>query len=160
MIEQYLSEIVYGGIDGVITTFSIVAGSTGGELLRNVIVILGLSNVLSDGYSMGVSRFISSETEITQGVLENKNAFISGIITFISFIIVGITPILPFFVYDGECAKKISLLIASTVFFGIGALKGFILNQNILYNGVEVLMVGLSAALISYYVGNFASNLV
>ena len=41
MIDQYLSEFVYGGIDGIITTFSIVAGSTGGDLLKNVIIILG-----------------------------------------------------------------------------------------------------------------------
>ena len=41
-MEQYLAEFVYGGIDGIITTFSIVAGSEGGNLLRNVIIILGI----------------------------------------------------------------------------------------------------------------------
>tara|TARA_Y100000287_G_C14153689_1_gene321027 strand:+ start:127 stop:612 length:486 start_codon:yes stop_codon:yes gene_type:complete len=160
MIEQYLSEFVYGGIDGIITTFSIIAGSTGGHLLKNVIVILGISNVLSDGYSMGISRYISSKTEIKQGLLRNKNAFISSLVTFFSFIIVGILPVVPFFMYDGNFAKQISLLIASIVFFTIGALKGKILKESLLYSGLEVLGIGLTAAFISYFVGEYVSNLV
>lgn len=158
MLEQYLSEFVYGGIDGIITTFSIVAGSSGGDLLKNVILILGLSNVLSDGYSMGVSRYVSSKTEIKQGLLKNKNALISSLVTFISFVIVGITPILPFFVYNGDMAKKISLVIACIVFFTIGALKGKVLKESVLYGGLEVLSVGLTAALISYFVGDYVGE--
>ena len=160
MIEQYLSEFVYGGIDGIITTFSIIAGSTGGDLLKNVIVILGISNVLSDGYSMGISRYISSKTEIKQGLLKNKNAFISGLVTFISFIIIGIMPVVPFFMYDGNFAKQISLVIACIVFFTIGALKGKILKENILYGGLEVLSIGLTAAFISYFVGEYVSYFI
>lgn len=158
MINQYLSEFVYGGIDGIITTFSIIAGSTGGNLVKNVIVILGISNVLSDGYSMGISRYISSKTEIKQGILKNKNSFISGLITFLSFIIVGITPVVPFFIYNGNTAKTLSLLVACVVFFTIGVLKGKILKENILFGGLEVLGIGLSAAFISYFVSEFVSN--
>ena len=158
MINQYLSEFVYGGIDGIITTFSIIAGSTGGDLVKNVILILGISNVLSDGYSMGISRYISSKTEIKQGILKNKNSFISGLITFLSFIIVGITPVVPFFIYNGNTAKTLSLLVACVVFFTIGVLKGKILKENILFGGLEVLGIGLSAAFISYFVSEFVSN--
>ena len=157
MIEQYLSEFVYGGIDGIITTFSIVAGSTGGDLLKNVIIILGISNVLSDGYSMGISRYISSKTEIKQGLLKNKNALVSSLVTFFSFIAVGITPIVPFFMYNGDFAKQLSLFIACIVFFTIGALKGKILKESVLYGGLEVLGIGLSAAFISYFVGEYVS---
>lgn len=157
MIDQYLSEFVYGGIDGIITTFSIVAGSTGGDLLKNVIIILGISNVLSDGYSMGISRYISAKTEIKQGLLKNKNSFISGLVTFLSFIFVGITPIVPFFIYNGNMAKTLSLMIACVVFFTIGVLKGKVLKENMLLGGLEVLGIGLTAAFISYFVGEYVS---
>jgi VIT1/CCC1 family predicted Fe2+/Mn2+ transporter len=131
-MSLYLSEFVYGGIDGIITTFSIVAGSSGGSLLRNVILILGLSNVVSDGFSMGVSRYVSSKTEIKQGFLKDKNPTISGIVTFVSFILVGILPLLPFiFMRNSKNNKNttyISLSIALVVFFSIGYLKGIVVK--------------------------------
>ena len=122
MIDQYLSEFVYGGIDGIITTFSIVAGSTGGDLLKNVIIILGISNVLSDGYSMGISRYISSKTEIKQGLLKNKTSFISGLVTFLIHHCWN-NPNSTFFIYNGNMAKTLSLLIACVVFFYYWCIK-------------------------------------
>jgi vacuolar iron transporter family protein len=157
--EQFLGEFIYGATDGIITTFSIVAGAAGGDLVQRVITILGVSNVLSDGYSMGVSRYLSAKAEIEQGLLTNKNAVESGIVTFISFVVIGVLPILPFFLYSGYKAKKISLAIATILFALIGIIKGMILKQPILNKGIESLFIGLSAALISYFVGVIVNRL-
>jgi predicted membrane protein (TIGR00267 family) len=63
-------------------------------------------------------------------------------------------PILPFFfIKSDEIAKKISLGVASIIFFLIGYIKGFVIKENKLYAGMETLLIGLSAALISYAVG-------
>lgn len=157
--EQFLGEFIYGATDGIITTFSIVAGAAGGDLIQRVITILGISNVLSDGYSMGVSRYLSAKAEIEQGLLKEKNAAQSGIYTFISFVVVGVMPILPFFFYKGNKAKKISLTIATILFAMIGFIKGIVLKQPVLGKSLETLFIGLSAALISYYVGIFVNKL-
>ena len=159
-MSLYLSEFVYGGIDGIITTFSIVAGSSGGSLLRNVILILGLSNVVSDGFSMGVSRYVSSKTEIKQGFLKEKDPTISGIVTFVSFILVGILPLLPFiFMRNSKNNKNttyISLSIALVVFFSIGYLKGIVVKEKNPYKSAfEILLLGLIASLISYTIGKY-----
>lgn len=159
LYEQFLAEFIYGATDGIITTFSIVAGATGGELIQRVITILGISNVLSDGYSMGISRYLSSKAEIEQGLLKDKNAIQSGVFTFISFVIIGIMPILPFFIYNGNKAKTISLIIAIILFAMIGYIKGYILKQSVFNKSMETLFIGLSAALISYYVGIFVNKI-
>ncbi len=39
-----LADAVLGAVDGVVTTFAVVAGSTGGELPLPVIMILGMAN--------------------------------------------------------------------------------------------------------------------
>ena len=164
-MSLYLSEFVYGGIDGIITTFSIVAGSSGGSLLRNVILILGLSNVVSDGFSMGVSRYVSSETEIKQGLLKEKDPTISGIVTFLSFVLVGILPLLPFiFMRNSKNNKNttyISLSIALVVFFSIGYLKGIVVKEKNPYKSAfEILLLGLIASLISYTIGKYTSKYI
>lgn len=61
--SQYLGEMVYGGLDGIITTFAVVSGVAGAELGSNVILILGLANLLADGFSMATGAYLSSKSE-------------------------------------------------------------------------------------------------
>ena len=156
---KYLSEFVYGGIDGIITTYSIIAGSSGGELVKQVILILGISNVISDGYSMGISRYISSQTEIKQGLLREKSSLMSGLVTFISFVLIGMLPVLPFLVYDGAQAQRISFYIACAVFFLIGVVKGYFLEDRAIRSGIQTLLIGLTAAGLSYGIGKYVSRI-
>jgi VIT1/CCC1 family predicted Fe2+/Mn2+ transporter len=160
-MDAYLSEFIYGSIDGIITTFSIIAGSTGGGLGRNVIIILGLSNVLSDGYSMGVSRYLSAVAEQQQGLTTSKKPpLFSGLITFFSFVGVGMVPILPFMTrFARETANRVSLGMALLSFLSIGLIKGVVISSaRPLQSGIQSLFVGLSAALISYGVGKYVGH--
>ncbi|NAS12924.1 VIT1/CCC1 transporter family protein [Poritiphilus flavus] len=61
--EKYLGEFVYGGIDGCVTTFAVVAGSVGAGLDSAVIIILGFANLLADGFAMSVGAFLSTKSE-------------------------------------------------------------------------------------------------
>ena len=63
-IEAYLPEMVYGSIDGIVTTFAVVAGASGAGLGINVILILGVSNLVADGLSMSIGSFLSKKSEI------------------------------------------------------------------------------------------------
>jgi len=60
----YLRDSVYGGIDGAITTFAIVAGVEGAGLSHSVIVALGIANVLADGFSMAASNYTGTKAEL------------------------------------------------------------------------------------------------
>ena len=61
---NYLRDWVYGGIDGAVTTFAIVAGVVGAQLSSGIILILGLANLLADGFSMAASNYSGTKTEI------------------------------------------------------------------------------------------------
>ena len=52
--EDYLSEFVYGGIDGAVTTFAVVAGATGASFEVKILLVLGFANLIADGFSMSV----------------------------------------------------------------------------------------------------------
>lgn len=60
---NYLKDWVLGGIDGAVTTFAVVAGVAGAELSTKVILILGLANLLADGFSMAASNFSGMKAE-------------------------------------------------------------------------------------------------
>ena len=86
MNGNYVKSMVYGGLDGIVTTFAVVAGATGGALSLDVVIILGFANLLADGLSMAVGDFLSSKSEgefventIKKRRLDFKNDFSSEV---------------------------------------------------------------------------------
>jgi len=69
---KYIKSIVYGGMDGIITTFAVVAGVVGAELAIGIVLIMGLANLLGDGLSMGIGDYLSSKSEIEYQKDERK----------------------------------------------------------------------------------------
>lgn len=61
--DQYIGEMVYGGLDGIITTFAVVSGVAGAQLGSGIILVLGLANLLADGLSMATGAYLSSKSE-------------------------------------------------------------------------------------------------
>ena len=63
---NWVSDFVYGGIDGAVTTFAVVAGVEGASLSIPIILILGFANLFADGFSMAVGKYSSDKAEIEQ----------------------------------------------------------------------------------------------
>ncbi len=61
--HQYLGEMVYGALDGIITTFAVVSGVAGASLGYNVVLILGLANLFADGFSMAIGAYLAFISE-------------------------------------------------------------------------------------------------
>ena len=61
--HNYLRDFVYGGIDGAVTTFAVVAGTIGADLPARVVLILGAANLVADGFSMASSNFLGTRAE-------------------------------------------------------------------------------------------------
>lgn len=57
-----MSDFLLGGVDGVVTTFAVVAGSAGGQLSATIVIILGLANLVADGFSMAVSNYLGTKS--------------------------------------------------------------------------------------------------
>ncbi|WP_226664297.1 VIT1/CCC1 transporter family protein [Microbulbifer aggregans] len=58
-----LSDLVLGAIDGCVTTFAIVSGAFGAGFPSLVVLVMGIANLLADGFSMGVSNYEAVSTE-------------------------------------------------------------------------------------------------
>lgn len=62
-LGEYIRSVIFGGFDGIITTFSIVAGAHGSNSGTIAVVIIGLSGVIADGLSQSMADFLSSKAE-------------------------------------------------------------------------------------------------
>ncbi len=61
--HSYVRDLVYGAIDGTVTTFAIVAGVTGAGLPAGTILVLGVANLLADGFSMAASNYLGTRAD-------------------------------------------------------------------------------------------------
>src|ERR1700693_573264 len=61
---NYLRDWIYGGIDGTVTTFAIVAGVVGADLPGKVVLVLGLANLVADGFAMGAGNYSATKAEV------------------------------------------------------------------------------------------------
>ncbi|MGD0173703.1 MAG: VIT1/CCC1 transporter family protein [Anaerolineales bacterium] len=61
--SQYIGDMVLGGLDGIMTSFAVVSGVAGAKLGLNVVMIMGLANLLADGFSMALGSFLSLRSE-------------------------------------------------------------------------------------------------
>lgn len=72
-ISEYLKEIVYGGSDGIVTTFAVVAGFAGAQSSEvaqysiMVVLLFGTANLFADASSMGLGNILS--------ILADKDVF-------------------------------------------------------------------------------------
>ncbi|PIQ68657.1 MAG: hypothetical protein COV91_02980 [Candidatus Taylorbacteria bacterium CG11_big_fil_rev_8_21_14_0_20_46_11] len=168
--EKYLAEFVYGAIDGTVTTFAIVSGVVGANLSPSIVLVLGLANVFADGFSMASSNFLAerSEQALHHGITpptEVKAPFKTASITFVSFVVVGFIPLLPFtlaFFIPALVPYQfmLSIVLTGLAFVGIGAVRGVVTKHRPIRSAFETLLVGGLAALISFVVGYMLRGLV
>lgn len=226
--ENYFKEVIYGGIDGIITTFAVVAGFSGAafsnetttQLSFLVVLLFGLANLFADGVSMGLGNFLSvksdqdlyksarrkEEKEVKENpqfefdetvtILMKKgysaedahamallyqknesywvdfmmvyelemtnptgtNAMFTGLATFVSFLVFGAIPLLPFML--GLSADRDTIFIYSIIgtciaLVLLGLLKWKVAGSHLWKSLFEVVIVGGSAALVAFMVGSF-----
>ncbi len=223
--EDYLGEFVYGGIDGCVTTFAVVAGAVGAGLDSSIIIILGFANLFADGLSMSIGAYLSSKSEKAnyqkhkkkeywevehmpeaeteeirvifrekgfKGELleqivavitsdkdkwvdmmmkeelemheDPKSPFLIGLVTFVSFLLIGLIPLLTY-VWDMVSAVSGDLFVWASVLTGlgftiIGGLKAYVTQTHIGKGILETLVLGAIAAFVAYYVGDVLEHLI
>lgn len=226
--KDYFKEVIYGGIDGIVTTFAVVAGFTGAAVAENavvelsflVVLLFGLANLFADAASMGLGNYLSvrseqdlyaaarakeeemlknhsederratieiligkgfsrEQAETVASIYENnpdywldfmmnhehevadprgENPIYTGFATFISFLIFGAIPLIPFMTGSGGEAETVFKLSALGTFLALivlGLLKWKVIGAKLWSSLLEVLLVGGTAALIAYTVGTF-----
>jgi len=166
-ISGYLPEFVYGSIDGTVTTFAIISGIAGANLDASIVLILGFSNVLADGFSMASSNYLSEESHQAQitSLIGKTTPWKTALVTFISFILVGSMPMIayvlaPFIPSLQGNEFLVASIITGITFVIIGTIRGKVADVHILKTALQTLCIGAIAAGVSYGVGAFLGNII
>lgn len=160
-IKSILPTLVYGGSDGAVTTFSVMAGAYGAGLDPRIVIILGCANLASDGFSMASADYLSEESK---DKATSKKSLSDAVVTFFSFMIVGLIPLTPFLVELVTplpvSAFALSAFCTFIAFIGMGYLRGHALGKNKTIMIIQSVSIGMLCALVAYFVGEFISGVL
>ena len=157
--RHYLGDLVFGANDGLITTFAVVSGVAGAGLSPSVVLILGVANLLADGFSMGTSNFLAIRSAaLVDGVSRGiREPLLHGMATFAAFVVVGAFPLAGFVL--GGSSFGASSAVTGASLFAVGAARSMVVPKGWFRSGLEVALVGAAAAAVSYGAGAFLGNL-
>ncbi|HUF13949.1 MAG TPA: VIT1/CCC1 transporter family protein [Longimicrobiales bacterium] len=164
VLRHYLGDLVYGANDGIITTFAIVAGVAGADLPGAVVIILGVANLIADGFSMGASNFLSLRSKATMerihvGRVSEPFALRHGLATFLAFVTIGVIPLLGYILpFRGDPFVVASVMTLSAMFV-VGASRSFVSGGRWWSEGAEMLAVGATAAAVAFGLGRLVAAL-
>ncbi len=164
---KYIGDIVYGANDGIITTFAVVAGVAGAELFPKIVVVLGIANLLADGFSMAASNYLARKSEQeyqdTLGETQNraeKNPWKNALATFVSFVLAGFIPLIPY-VFGIEVDTFLLAIISTSIaLFAVGSLRSLVTGTKWWLAGTEMLLIGALAATVAYVIGDLLGSLI
>lgn len=160
-----LRDIVFAADEGIVTTFSIVAGSTGAGLHANVPIILGLANIIADGFSMGTGIYLGIKSELEMDKKDKTlvkiegNPFSHSLVSFLSFAFFGFLTLIPF-LFNLPNKFVISGIIVGVLLFAIGLLKTIFTKRNSIKSAFEMLLIGGFSAFAAYMVGFLVDRLI
>ena len=166
LARHYLSDLVYCANDGIITTFAVVSGVAGAALEPRIVVILGVANLLADGFSMGASNFLairSNQAALRADGDEPTEPFPvrHAVATFGAFVVAGAVPLLSYVTNLAPTAAFTTAVILTLVtLFLLGASRAFVTDGSWVKSGCEMLLVGSAAAAVAYGVGALIAGIV
>ncbi len=153
-----LSNSVLGANDGIVTTFALIAGSTGASLPVRFIILLGVAKLFADAISMSSGVYLGLRSEIDyqkakeQGRVHRHSLVKHASFTFFSFVFAGLLPLIPYLA-SMENPFYLSSVIVFIELFAIGVLRTADTKRKWFVGGVEMLFIGGLAALAAYLIG-------
>jgi len=163
---HHIGDLVFGANDGLITTFAVVSGVTGADLAARVAVILGIANLLADGFAMGAGNYLAMRSEQqlqhAQGIVRegHEHALGHAAAIFLAFVVAGAVPLLPFAFVPAEHVFPASCLATGLTLFVVGSLRTLVTRARWFVSGVEMLLVGSAAAAVAYGIGYLLRTLI
>ena len=149
---------ILGGVDGLITSFAIAAGSNAADLSSNVVTGVGASSVVADALSMGISEFLSSSGDQagqrTKGDPpgnRHRSPLVLGVACFVSFVVCGIIPIATYLL-TGENLVSCALFSVAALAV-LGSLRTVYSQEPLLLGLLQTTLLGSAAGAVAYGMG-------
>ncbi len=164
IILRELREIIFGLEDGMVSTLGAITGLAGATDNRAIVIVSGFVIIAVESLSMAAGTYLSNKSEVLADGLTRRhqhrqdNPIKDALYMGISYITGGIVPLYAYWIFPVAIAIPVSIVSVVIALFTLGFTSGKLTRINPLRNGIEMITISLSAALLGYIVGKVASS--
>ncbi len=155
MRRGYLRNFIFGAEDSLVSTVGLLSGVSFAGLGSREIILSGVILILVESISMGVGVYLSEDSanELPQPG-ENDNSVVDATIMLISYLLIGLIPLLPYvFSADTKVGFYWSVGFSLFALFCLGLFKGYIIGRHLLYSALKIFFAGTLVIAIAVAVG-------
>ncbi|HEX5774936.1 MAG TPA: VIT1/CCC1 transporter family protein [Candidatus Paceibacterota bacterium] len=151
----YVRNVIFGVEDSLAATVGLLSGIAAEQVPHQTLLLTGFVYIFVEAFSMGVGSFLSEESaqEYEGRSMTSLRAAFGGVAMFVSCILAGLVPILPYLVLDGEAALAGSITLSLGVLAVLGLAQGRISRRPVLPRILRMVILGGAAVLIGVVVG-------
>ena len=147
---------VLGGVDGLVTSFVIVAAGVAGSIEKRIVLLFGVASLVADAVSMAASEFLSVRTE--GGLL--AAALKQGSVCAASFLLLGALPLVAFALSATTSVTATSTIaVFAIALCGIGLVRARFTGERWSTCVAEALAIGCAAGVVGYAVAALQARL-
>ena len=121
-----------------------------GKLLNQIV------KVITSNKKVWVDTMMTEELNLSSRF--EKSPWKNGLIVFFATLVGSLVPLIPFFILSVSSAIIASLILSVLVLFIIGAIKAKLTIGSWFGSGVELALIGATAALTGYFIGLVVGN--
>ncbi len=155
--REYFKSFVFGVEDSLVSTVGLLSGVALAGVATGTVVLTGIVLIFVEAFSMAAGEYLSEyETEEyqRQGEVSNHTSLIASGIMFVSYIVSGLVPLVPYLLFDTSFdALPYSIGASLCALFGLGLVGAHITKTSYLRHAVRMLAVGGAAILVGIVAG-------
>jgi VIT1/CCC1 family predicted Fe2+/Mn2+ transporter len=153
----YFKSFVFGVEDSLVSTVGLLSGVALAGVASATVILTGIVLIFVEAFSMAAGEYLSEyETEEyqTQGEVSSRTSITASAIMFFSYIISGLIPLSPYFLFDtSHAALPYSIGASLLALFALGLVGARITKTSYVRHALRMLGVGGAAILVGILAG-------
>ena len=151
-----MRNIIFGIEDSLAATVGLLSGIAAEHVPYQTILLTGFVYIFVEAFSMGIGSFLSEESAQEyeeKRTVTSMRAASGGVVMFISCVVAGFIPILPYLVLPFEYAMPGSIVLSLLVLALLGYAQARLSKKPIWPRVLRIVLLGGTAILVGIVVG-------
>jgi len=152
--KGFLRNFVFGAEDGLVSTVGLLSGVSFAGLASREVILSGVILIMVEAISMAAGVYVSEDSEKELDPTEKENEWNDAGVMFLSYVLIGLIPLLPYIAIANTTVAFYWSVIASLVaLFCVGLFKGFFVHSHPLKAALKMTAIGAVVIAVAVFIG-------
>lgn len=156
--QTIIRNFIFGAEDSLVSTVGLLSGIAIAGVDRPTIILTGAVLICVEAFSMGVGSYLSESITHSDSKTERRTSVEAALVMLVSYLIVGLIPLAPYFFLNGRDGLLWSVIISLFGLLVLGIVGSRLSGTSVRRNTLRMIILGGCAIAIGIAVSLFIQN--